>query len=192
VYGSTASHAWTGAPRVTVETRRPGGALLFVVASILLLAGCGYHRAERGAALPDWIRTIYVAPLANQSNELLLGSWITDDLRREFLRGSGLRLVREEEADVLLEGKVVGISTGGLSYLRYDQAVERRIAVECEVRLKNRNTGETLWESGIILREEGFLVGRDIMATEGLKQDALRKISLDVADLVYHRVTQVF
>ena len=163
--------------------------------AVLLLAclsGCGYHRLHRSAELPDWVRTIHVAPWENQSNELLLGAWITDELRQEFLRGGGLALSPLDQSDVILKGKIVEVNTSGLSYIRYDQAVERRINARCEVSLVDRRTGKLLWNTADIVREEGFLVGRDVMSTEGLKEEALRKLSRDVAEIVHHRVTGMF
>ena len=157
----------------------------------LFIPGCGYHHSER-AGLPPWIKTIYVAPWANRSNELLLGTWITEELRLEFLRGRGLGLAPRNEADVILKGKVVEVRTSGLSYVRYDQAIERRITVDCAVYLTDRKTGRVLWKTTDIVREEGFLVGMTIMETNDLKDEALHKISHDVADIVYHRITGVF
>ncbi len=169
---------------------RPLAALLLCL--ILFLAGCGYHRAERTAELPSWIQTIYIAPWDNRSNELLLGPWMTAELRQEFLRGSGLSLAPEDEADVILRGKVVQVNTSGLSYTRYDQSVERRISVECEVSLEDRRTGRVLWQTDNIRREEAFWVGTEVMETEGLKNQALQKLSRDVAETIYHRITGVF
>jgi hypothetical protein len=166
---------------------------------LLFFPGCGYHRAER-ADIPAWIKTIYVAPWTNRSNELLLGSWITDELRQEFLRGSALELASRDEADVVLEGEVVSVSTSGLSYVRYDRAIERRIVAECSVRMKDRKTGKVLWQTSDIVREEEFLVGRktktpevlDVMKTEALKDQALQRLSRDLAELIYHRIAGVF
>lgn len=156
------------------------------------LSGCGYHCAERIESLPPWIKTVYVAPFANRSTELLLGVWITEELRHEFLRGRGLKLVPKDEADVILEGEIVSTITSGLSYIRYDQAVERRIAADCSVNLVHREGGKVIWQTSNIMREESFLVGKDIMQTESLKDKALQKLSRDVAEIIYHRITGVF
>ena len=176
-------------------TRHQGRFILAIFAFCILrisLSGCGYHCAERIESLPPWIKTVYVAPWANRSNELLLGVWITEELRHEFLRGRGLKLVIKDEADVILEGEIVSTSTSGLSYIRYDQAVERRITAECSVTLVRREGGKVIWQTSNIVREESFLVGKDIMHTEGLKDEALQKLSRNVAEIVYHRVTGVF
>ncbi len=168
------------------------GKILLLIAIIGLLAGCGYHRQETEVQLPSWIRTIYIAPWKNNSTELRLGQWLTDDLREEFLRDSGLSLVPRDQADVILEGKIESAYTTGLSYVRYDVSVERRIGVECSVRLLDAKTGKELWKSPPIYREEGFYVGKTLMMTEGYKENALKKISQDLAEIIHHRIAGVY
>jgi len=157
-----------------------------------LVFGCGYRFAERSESLPSWIQSVYVAPFVNKSNEFQLASWITEDLRREFLRGGALRLAERDDADVIIEGEVRRVDVSGLSFLTYDKAVERRINVECAVRMKDRRTGRILWQTANLVRDEGFLTGRDNMESDALKADASRKLSRYMAELIYHRVTGVF
>lgn len=157
-----------------------------------LLCSCGY-RIENGApALPSWISSVYVEPFSNQSNELDLGAMITRELRSEFLKGAALTLSDQAGADVVLKGRVVQVDTSGLSYVRYDQAIERRIVVRCHVSIVDPKTGEELWSTADIVREEGFYVGRDVMETEANKRRALEKAAADIAEIVYHRMTGIF
>lgn len=121
-----------------------------------------------------------------------LGQWITQELREEFLRDSGLQLSDKDEADVILSGKVVSAFTTGLSYVRYDVAVERRISVEVEVRLVDAKSGKEIWKSPPIFREEGFYVGKSVTQTEDLKNEALKKISRDIAQIIHHRIAGVY
>jgi outer membrane lipopolysaccharide assembly protein LptE/RlpB len=165
----------------------------FCLLSVIFLSACGYHRAGRSEAIPSWIKTIYIAPFSNRSGELQLGTWITDALRREFLRGGGgLALASKEEADVILEGDVERVDTAGLSYLTYNQTVERQISVDCALRIVDRKTGQVLWQTTNLRRDEGFLVGQEMMQTEGFKEEALKKLSRYMAELIYHRITEVF
>ncbi|MEF3168473.1 MAG: hypothetical protein K6360_03930 [Deltaproteobacteria bacterium] len=173
---------------------KPAGKLFLSILFILeSLSGCGYH-LQQGAnpAIPSWIKTVYVAPWENRTNELLLGVWITDELRQEFLRSGPLTLASPEEADVILEGEVASVATSGLSYVRYDLTIERRISAVCSVRLVDRKTGDVLWETADISRHEDFLVGRELMETEGLKDEALRKLSRTVAEIIHHRIAGLF
>ncbi len=157
-----------------------------------LMSGCGYRFAERSDVLPVGIQTVYVEPFVNRSNEFQLASWITDDLRREFLRGGALRLAERENADVIIEGEVKKVEVSGLSFLTYDKAVERRINVECAVRMKDGQTGRILWQTANLVRDEGFLTGRDNMESDALKVNASRKLSRYLAEIIYHRVTGIF
>ncbi len=166
--------------------------VIYLLMVCLFLGSCGYHRAERSAELPSWIKTIYIEPWKNRSNELMLGAWITDELRQEFLRGSSLKLASKEEADVILEGKIKEVATSGLSFIRHDQAVERRIDVICSAILKDNRTNQTLWTTADIIREESFLVGSEATQTEANKNKALKKLSRDVAELIYHRIGGIF
>ncbi len=158
----------------------------------VLFSACGYHRVERSAAIPSWIKTIYIAPFSNRSSELLLGVWITDDLRREFLRGGALALAPRDQADVILEGDVIRVETAGLSFLTYNQATERRISAECALKIIDRKTGQVLWQTNNLNRDEGFLVGQDLVQTEGFKEGALKQLSRYMAQTIYHRITDVF
>nr|WP_246325207.1 LptE family protein [Dissulfurirhabdus thermomarina] len=142
--------------------------------------------------LPDRIRTVYVAPWGNRTNVLELGARITEALRREFLLGGGLVLADRAEADVILEGEVVAVDTTGLSYTRYDVAVERNVRVEVSARLRDRRTGEVLWETVNLRRDEPFLVGANVQDTESLEALAFEKIGHNLAELIYHRVTGMF
>ncbi len=108
------------------------------------------------------------------------------------MRGNSLELAPRNEADVILSGNVVQVNTGGLSYTRYDTSVERRVSVICSVTLKDRRTGRVLWTTSNIRREEAFWVGTSAIKTEGLKNQALKKLSRDVAETIYHRVSGVF
>jgi len=174
--------------------KSPTAIVRLLAAGVLCIfcLSCGYHRQETTAQLPPWIRSIYIAPIKNNSNELRLGTWITQELREEFLRDSGLKLVPKEEADVILQGRVISAYTSGLSYIRYDVAVERRVSVECAIKLVDARTGKEIWQTSNIYKEEGFYVDKDIMGTEDLKRTALKKISQDIAEIAHHRITGVF
>lgn len=158
-----------------------------------LVSGCGYRLIQgTNPAIPSSMRSIYIEPVKNKSNELLLGTWITDELRHEFLRSGPLKLASREEADVILEGEIVNLTTSGLSYIRYDQTIERRIYAECAVRLVDARTGDVLWQTANISRDEDFFVGRELLETEGLKEESLKRLSRVVAEVIHHRISGLF
>ena len=159
---------------------------------LLCLTACGYHRTETVADLPDWIRTIYIEPWENNSSETQVSVWITDSLREEFLRDSGLVLSSKDDADVILSGMVESVYVSGVAYISYDQAVEERVSAEFSVRLFERKSGDEIWKSSNIYREENFYVAKKMMITESLKNEALQKLSRNVAEIIHHRVTGIY
>ncbi len=167
-------------------------ALLLIALTSALVAGCGYHRQDSSAQLPEWIRSVYIAPFENKSIELKFGAWITEDLRQEFLRDSKLVLASKDDADVILTGTVESVYTTGLAYTRYDVAVERRVTGTISVVLKDAKTGEVIWKTGEIQRQEAFFVDKELMMTEGLKEAALKKMSRNLAEIIHHRITEVY
>lgn len=166
--------------------------LVLLAAAALLIQGCGYHRQDSSAQLPEWIRSVYVAPFENRSIELKFGAWITEDLRQEFLRDSKLTLTSKDDADVILTGTVESVYTTGLAYTRYDVAVERRVTGTVSVVLKDAKTGDVIWKTGDIERQEAFFVDKELMMTEGLKEAALKKMSRNLAEIIHHRITGVY
>lgn len=163
------------------------------VAFLLILYGCGYHISHgENPSLPSWMEKVYVEPWTNRTNEIWLSNWITDDLRHQFLLNNTLKLVRMEEADVVISGEVRSIKNTGLSYVRYDQTIEREVIVECAVKMIEKKSGRILWQTSNISRAQSYLVGRELMETEGLKDEAFRKVSRYMAEVIYHRITEVF
>lgn len=164
--------------------------LLFAVS--IMLFSCGYHVAKSSSAIPSWMKNVYVEPFENNSNELLLGAWITEGLRHEFLRSSRFVLTSRDQAHVIIKGKVEEVEAKGLSYVRYDKAIERSVKVKISFDLIDAATGQSLWGGGELEREEAFSVGTDVMKTQGLLNEALRKISQDLSEILYHRLEGVY
>ncbi len=176
--------------------RTPGhlfGLRLFLCALfVLLISSCGYHRVDTSANLPSWIRTIYIEPWENNTTETQMPVWITENLREEFLRDSGLELTSRDEADVILTGRVESVYVSGVAYKSYYSAVEERVSATLSVSLYDRKTGEELWKLSDLHREENFYIAREMMQTESMKEEALQKLCRNVAEIIHHRVTGIY
>ena len=166
--------------------------LVAVLAIPFLIAACGYHLAKRSPVIPEWMKNVYVEPFENNSNDLLLGQWITQAIRDEFLRGSSFNLTSKDKADIIIRGKVEEVQSEGLSYVRYDRTVERSVTVKVSFDLVDASSGQSIWGGGEIEREEAFFVGNSAIKTQGYKEEALRKLSLDLAEILYHRLVGVY
>ena len=84
-----------------VWTRASSLLLLAVV-----IAGCNYG-FRGGGGLPDRIRTIYIAPFENETEEPDLDPQLNRALNDRLPRALGLRPAGERNADLVVSGRIV-------------------------------------------------------------------------------------
>ena len=128
----------------------------------MILLGCGY---TTGALLPASIKSIYVKTFTNQIDitaELsetseykiysrLLEVDITKEIINRFIYDGNLRVVKEENADLVLRGELIDYSRQPLRYDPNDEVEEYRYVLTVNLILYNAQKEEVMWE------EEGFI-----------------------------------
>lgn len=149
-----------------------------------LLFGCGY-RFVGAPYLPEGIRSIAIGEFQNLTAEPQLDSLLRRALREEFTF-RGVPLVKSEEADATLEGRVIGISFRSLAYDESARARQYRATLQVDLRLVRGR--RVLWEGRGLTETETFNVrGNEILDDEA-KDRALRKMAEDLAEEVYLRL----
>jgi len=129
----------------------------FIVIGALLTGGCGYTTAS---LLPEHLKTIHVMDFKNEIDisrepsddknyriyrpglETEVGQTIID----EFLFDGRLKVVEEDEADLILTGELVDYYKQPLRYDRYDNVEEYRIIVTVNMELEDTVKGVTRWK----------------------------------------------
>lgn len=86
-------------------------ALLFALA----LAGCNYGFTG-GGGLPDTIRTIYIAPFDNRTDQPELDPQVNRALSEQLPRALGLRPAPERTADLVVRGSIMRYDDQASSY----------------------------------------------------------------------------
>ena len=160
---------------------------------LLFLNACGYRLRERPPGFKsDW-QTLYVEIFKNRTAETELGVYLSEALRQRFARGGFLRLVTDpQQADLVITGEVKKLSIGGISYNTYTETLERRISVNLTVEMRERG-GHTVWRNANLSRYENYPVEDTSSGVLDLgKEEALRKLSEDLADIIYHQITSSF
>src|SRR5258707_9416587 len=96
-------------PRSNRETHLMKQAVLCVALAVSL-AGCGYHVAGHGSALPPTVRTIAVPALENKTSSYRIEQRLTSATIHEFLARTHYRIVTNAaDGDAVLRGKVVSL-----------------------------------------------------------------------------------
>src|SRR5688500_16302863 len=86
--------------------------LLFAV--LLMSVGC--YRFTGGGGLPETVRTIYIAPLDNQTDRADLPQQIDRAMRERVPRSLGLRISGESNADAILRSSVTAYQDQAQNY----------------------------------------------------------------------------
>ncbi len=159
-----------------------------------LLLACGYHLEGRPENLnPRW-RSIYIPVWENPTADIRFGEIMAEALRERFALAGSLSLAGKDEADLVLQGKIISIAVGGLSYDVYTKTLERRVTVRAKASLIEKSTGRVIWRNDNLSRFEDYPVST---ATSGGsldpgREEALRQVAHDLAEIIYHQITSSF
>ncbi len=160
---------------------------------LLFLSACGYQLEGRPTSFaPTW-RTIYVPVWENPSADIRFGEIMAEALRERIELAGDLKIAPAQEADLILKGHIISVYVGGLSFDVYTQTLERRVSVRAKAELIDRQ-GRVVWRNDNIYRYEDYPVVKEIAGEEvdPGREIALRKISRDLAEIIYHQIISAF
>ncbi len=115
-------------------------------AAWLAVSCCGYSTRS---LLPSHIKRIHIRLFENNTLKPGLDEKATLLLTDAFRSGSGLRVVGESNADIVLEGRIVNYDKFPYTYTGDRSYVEYRVAVSLNARCVDREKNEVFWEGTI-------------------------------------------
>ncbi len=122
---------------------RQKGWLIFFSLLMVLLGGCSYQ----WLASPSGTK-IAIPLFSNETFEYGLEETLTKSIREEFILDGRLEVTEEEEADLILEGKITHYFNEPLSEAAI--AVEEyRVRMDILVSLISVKDGKTIWEESL-------------------------------------------
>lgn len=153
--------------------------LIFVILLSVIVAGCGY---TTGSLLPTHIQTIYVEPFKNRielTDELTTDEYrfrsyrvhletdITKEVIRKFINDGHLKVVRKEEADVILSGELVDYLRQPLRYGADNEVVaEYRVSIVCSAQFRDIAKDELIWNEPRIIGDSTYNISGTYSVTE--------------------------
>jgi outer membrane lipopolysaccharide assembly protein LptE/RlpB len=163
--------------------------LLFLVA----LAGCGYHPmgSEAQIAAAAGRPTVAIPMFTNRSTEVGLEAVLANALVQTFSQNNQLRVTpKEEDADLVLEGKVASVEHSSLAYFDVNTSTVRRLTVRVELSLKKRSTGKTIWKETSVFNDD-YVVNPNYQIGEATRAEGLRRAAYTLARRVLDKVLLV-
>ena len=137
------------------------------IAACVVLAGCGYRTAVRGAPLAGGAEHVAVAPFDARTADAEVGGFVTEAVREDLARrgvavGEGAR----SRIDGVVEETVYFPSSPNGATWRLALVVSARLVTEGAPAAEAR-----------VRREVEYLAGQDPLETEGRRRIALRRAS---------------
>lgn len=164
--------------------------VLFLITSI----GCGY---STGSLLPSRLKTIYVD---NFKNRIDIGKEVTESARytlyrpglendvtnaivERFVFDGNLKIMTEEESDLILEGSLVDYTQEALTYDRNDNVEEYRIKITVDVELADIADDNLLWkETGFVGESTYKTTGRFATSEDIAREEAIEDLARRVVE----------
>jgi outer membrane lipopolysaccharide assembly protein LptE/RlpB len=163
-----------------------------VYCGILFFMGCGYHFQESTGSLPSDVRSLSIPLFSNRTMQTGIESEVTRALVEKFISAGRLPIRRQDSADALLTGAVKSFSTTSVTVTGETQVTTGyRATLTVEVIFQRQRDGRILW------KEEmsdwwNYSVVSDLALTEKNKKDAIRQISLLLAEKIHELILENF
>lgn len=172
-----------------------GNWILFGICCLIIgISGCGY---TTGSLLPSHIKAIYVKPFRNKielTDELTSDEYrfrtyranletdITKKVIERFISDGNLKIVKEEDADVILSGELIDYLREPVRYGADNEVVEEyRISIVCSAKFEDLRKNEVIWEESRIIGDSsqslsGTFATSESAAVSSAVSDLVRRI----------------
>lgn len=162
---------------------------LFMMLLLSFQTSCGYTQKT---TLPRDMRTIYVHTFQNKLSldrvfayEPGLEIKITNAIIQRLERDGNLKVVSQDQADVVLEGDLIGLDQEGTRFTSLERIEEYRLFVVVALRLRDPKTGQILWEEPNFSGDTSyFTVGQRAISRGEAVDKAIEKLARNVVDRI--------
>lgn len=152
--------------------------------AVLVSGACGYHLIGLSSNLPPKLKTLFVAPLVNQTGRAELDQRLTEEITQEWVRRGRFQLVSSaDQADAVLSGTVTSAVVSPVQFDTQGRATQYQLTVSADMQLVDR-TGQKpllLWRDQSFSRSLSYAV--DINATDYFDREvqAMDQLARDFA-----------
>jgi hypothetical protein len=165
----------------------------FVFLLMLCLHGCGYRFGASSSGLSADVRTVAIPVFVNQTIQTGIESEVTRALVEKFIAAKRISVGGQSAADALVEGRVKAFATSPVTITAGTHtATEYRATLTLGISLKRLKDGKILWKEGEISEWRNYRVEGDLARTEVNKKEAIRQISVLLAERVHDWILEDF
>ncbi len=182
---------------------------VLLILSVFLLS-CAYQVGNTRRSLPGGFKKIAVPTFKNASSEPGAETYFTNSMLAEMIRADFLNVVKQERADLVLEGSVIKISHDPQGTVTPSEKTELpdntilnlnyKTSVIVEIRLRRVTDKRVVWSSvftGEKTTPAAQIGGSDLNSSNPVydysaKNYSLRVLSKQVMEEAFTRMTEAF
>ena len=113
---------------------------------------------------------------------------MVNSLVNEFSRSKRLKVVGEKDADLVISGAVLSVSTNSISYGGDDRAYEYRVRVKIEVEARDVCQDVVIWQNNSMSEVEEYHTSGVPNDVQIQKRMAIQKVCKVLAENVHDRL----
>lgn len=167
------------------------------IASILLpfliCFGCGYHRWDESRVFGAEVRRIEIRMFENRSSEPGLERLLADAVQEEFARRGVLTPTwAPGSGDLVLRGMIRDVQVKTTAFSSVGMTLEDQVSVRLDVSVARASDAESIYQRTGLLETERFAASADPQVYEANKEEALRRITAEVAARIHNELFQTF
>lgn len=147
--------------------RRTAAALLLGI--LLAATGCGYSAKS---TLDPKYQTVHVSAFYDESPQYDLQAPLSNALIRKFINDNRLEVTDEQNADLLIEGKILNYSLRGLTYDQNDEVTQFLVVITASVRVTDTETNQVLWQEALMSGETSYYTRAAGQSSDRLRGNA--------------------
>ena len=160
--------------------------LVLALLMVWVVFGCGYTFAPRGEHIDIRIQNVYVAPFGNRTALAEVENYMRIAFIDQIIQSNRFKTVPDiEQADAIISGNILNISTTALSYRANLLAAEERMTVTLEASFREKDTGRTIWSARNIVGTVDYRLLDDTNPLPARKH-ALAKLAQDTAENAFN------
>jgi len=152
--------------------------LSLLIFAVLCFLGCWYYSFS-GKPLTG-VKTIAIPPFADRTSEVQIRDRLQSMLISTFQNENVLKVVGQNEADVILNGVIEEIKDVPTAPTRQEEARQFELRVVVRIKVENKKTGKTM------LTEQVNSIGfyKDLQQRDTAMEQALQQLSRDIVNKV--------
>ena len=128
-----------------------------VLVLLALITGCGYTTKS---LISRKINSIFIPIFGNYTFRSGLEFDLTTALKDEIMSKTKLRIVRKDNADTILTGKIVTVTEGVITSNARDNIIENQVTISVNIALMDRRTGRELISMDGLSNKAEYIVTR--------------------------------